>query len=81
MALATLCTMAFAVLFQLVLMGRPRQIKEIPRTRCGFPSSRGLAPVAINAATLEATAIRRATTQVLRQLRSFTKSSVVRWDL
>jgi hypothetical protein len=44
-------------------------------------ASRGIAPVAINAATLEATAIRRATTQVLRQLRSFTKSSVVRWDL
>lgn len=28
MALALLCTMAFAVLFQPVLMGRPRQIKE-----------------------------------------------------
>ncbi len=28
MALALLCTMAFAVLFQPVLMGRPRQVKE-----------------------------------------------------
>jgi hypothetical protein len=28
MAFALLCTMAFAVLFQPVLMGRPRQIKE-----------------------------------------------------
>jgi hopanoid biosynthesis associated RND transporter like protein HpnN len=28
MALALLCTMAFAVLFQPILMGRPRQIKE-----------------------------------------------------
>jgi hypothetical protein len=27
MALALLCTMAFAVLFQPVLMGRPRQVK------------------------------------------------------
>ena len=30
MALALMCTMAFAVLFQPVLMGRPRQLREHP---------------------------------------------------
>jgi hypothetical protein len=30
MALALLCTMAAAVLFQPVLMGRPRQVEAIP---------------------------------------------------
>jgi uncharacterized protein len=33
MALALMCTMAAAVLFQPVLMGRPRQIKPFPETR------------------------------------------------
>ena len=32
MALALICTMAAAVLFQPVLMGRPRQIKPFPET-------------------------------------------------
>jgi len=33
MALALMCTMAAAVLFQPMLMGRPRQIKPFPETR------------------------------------------------
>jgi uncharacterized protein len=33
MALALLCTMAAAVLFQPVLMGRPRQLREIPESK------------------------------------------------
>jgi len=33
MALALICTMAAAVLFQPVLMGRPRQIKPFPETQ------------------------------------------------
>jgi len=33
MALALLCTMAAAVLFQPVLMGRPRQVKAISESR------------------------------------------------
>jgi hypothetical protein len=32
MALALLCTMAAAVLFQPVLMGRPRQLRAIPES-------------------------------------------------
>jgi hypothetical protein len=32
MALALMCTMAVAVLFQPVLMGRPRQLKGFPGT-------------------------------------------------
>lgn len=36
MSLALLCTMAFAVLFQPVLMGRPRQIKEYPERDAHF---------------------------------------------
>jgi hopanoid biosynthesis associated RND transporter like protein HpnN len=36
MALALLCTMAFAVLFQPVLMGRPRQIKEYSEHEAHF---------------------------------------------
>jgi hypothetical protein len=36
MALALLCTMAFAVLFQPVLMGRPRQLKEYSEHEADF---------------------------------------------
>jgi hypothetical protein len=39
MALALLCTMAFAVLFQPVLMGRPRQIKEYSEHETHFPQA------------------------------------------
>jgi hypothetical protein len=38
MALALLCTMAAAVLFQPVLMGRPRQIQERSLRRAITPS-------------------------------------------
>jgi hypothetical protein len=37
MALALVCTMAAAVLFQPVLMGRPRQIKSFPESRTQLP--------------------------------------------
>jgi hopanoid biosynthesis associated RND transporter like protein HpnN len=37
MALALVCTMAAAVLFQPVLMGRPRQIKSFPEPRTQLP--------------------------------------------
>ncbi len=39
MALALRCTMAAAVLFQPVLMGRPRQIKPFPETRTQLPEA------------------------------------------
>jgi predicted RND superfamily exporter protein len=37
MAIALLCTMAFAVLFQPVLMGRPRQMKEYSQLDADLP--------------------------------------------
>ena len=39
MALALACTMAAAVLFQPVLMGRPRQIKPFPKTHTHLPQA------------------------------------------
>ena len=42
MALALLCTMAAAVLFQPVLMGRPRQVKRASRAQPEFARSRGV---------------------------------------
>jgi uncharacterized protein len=39
MALALVCTMAAAVLFQPVLMGRPRQIKPFPKTHAHLPQA------------------------------------------
>ncbi len=39
MALALVCTMAAAVLFQPVLMGRPRQIKPFPKTHTHLPQA------------------------------------------
>jgi uncharacterized protein len=39
MALALICTMAAAVLFQPVLMGRPRQIEVVPEQPMRFPEA------------------------------------------
>jgi hypothetical protein len=39
MALALICTMAAAVLFQPVLMGRPRQAEPVPEEPLHFPEA------------------------------------------
>jgi predicted RND superfamily exporter protein len=43
MALALLCTMAAAVLFQPVLMGTPRQLRAVPESKPGLPQPAGQA--------------------------------------
>ena len=45
MALALLCTMAAAVLFQPVLMGRPRQVQKHSDEASDLTRSRGIGPM------------------------------------